>query len=262
MKNWVLPFLVFLVIELAGLGIGWILISNITVEVQTNPMESVYFFGYILVSTAIILAIIKFLPKALKLIELFVVFIGSEVLFEILFINIPNPEIPAIVLALLIVYLRIVYPDKVWSMNLGALATMLGVGPLIGVSLGVIPSIVLLVILAIYDYISVFKTRHMVTLAKGVMKQKIALMMAVPVNKRLFYIGGGDLILPMMVATSILRTNGWISAIISIVGGLLGLVYLLSYLYDKKGKVMPALPYITVGLLGGYVISLIMGVLV
>ncbi len=260
--DWKTPFLIFLAIELAGLAVGSLIISNVSIPVKTGASESLFFFLYILATTAIVIALVKYLPKGMKALELFVVFLGSEVLFEILFMYTPNPTIPSVILALLVTYLRLVFPDKVWSINLGALTTILGVGPLIGASLGVIPSIILLAILAVYDYISVFKTKHMVTLAKGVMKENIALMMAIPTRKRLFHIGGGDLIMPMMVSTSILRANGWLVAIISLVGGLIGLIYLLWYLYDKKGKVMPALPFITVGLLGCYLLSLGVKVLI
>jgi len=47
----------------------------------------------------------------------------------------------------------------------------------------VIPALILLVILAAYDAISVYKTRHMVSLAEGVLKMKAPLLFVVPKSR-------------------------------------------------------------------------------
>ena len=43
-----------------------------------------------------------------------------------------------------------------------------GVASIFGVSLDILPVIILLILLAVYDAISVYKTKHMITLAEGV----------------------------------------------------------------------------------------------
>ncbi len=251
-KRWAVTFLIFFVLESFGLLLGWRLMSSITVQPATNLSYSVAFFAYLLVITAIMIGLIRYLPRAMKLVELATVFIGSEVFFEILFMGLPYSSVPSIILALLITYLRLVYPENLVSLDLAAITTLLGVGPALGVSLGLIPALVLLALLAVYDYISVFKTKHMVTLAKGVMKENLAFMAAVPIDGRVFHIGGGDIVIPMMTAVSILSSDGITAAIISLVGGLLGLTILIAYLSKHKGKIMPALPPIAMGMLLAY----------
>ncbi len=250
----------YLLIQLAGLLVGIRLVSSITLKPENSPGISLWFFAYIIIATLIILAIIRFFPKALKILEVFTVFIGSEALFEILMINIPGAWIPASILALLIVYLRLVFPEDTLSLDLAMLTTVLGVGPLLGASLGPAPAWILLIILAVYDYISVFKTKHMVTLAKGVMKQRIAIMAEIPTTSRALHLGGGDILIPMIVIISQYVSSGILPALLLSIGASLGLAWLLTYI-SKKPRIMPALPPILAGMLVSMVIYLIIEVI-
>jgi presenilin-like A22 family membrane protease len=58
-----------------------------------------------------------------------------------------------------------------------------GISSLFGISMTVLPTLLLLVILAVYDAISVYKTRHMVSLAEGVIKMKAPLLFVVPKSR-------------------------------------------------------------------------------
>ena len=55
-----------------------------------------------------------------------------------------------------------------------------GISSLFGVSMTILPTLLLLIILAVYDALSVYKTRHMVSLAEGVIKIKAPLLFVVP----------------------------------------------------------------------------------
>ncbi|MCP1662086.1 MAG: hypothetical protein D5R99_05900 [Methanocalculus sp. MSAO_Arc1] len=55
-----------------------------------------------------------------------------------------------------------------------------GVAAIFGASLAVLPVIILLAILAVYDAISVYRTKHMITLAEGVMEQKMPILFIIP----------------------------------------------------------------------------------
>ena len=55
-----------------------------------------------------------------------------------------------------------------------------GISSLFGVSMAILPTLLLLIILAVYDALSVYKTRHMVSLAEGVIKIKAPLLFVVP----------------------------------------------------------------------------------
>ena len=94
-----------------------------------------------------------------------------------------------------------------------------GAASIFGISLGIVPVIILLVLLAIYDAISVYKTRHMITLAEGVMEMKTPILFVIPKKVSYSYIrdgigkigegergafimGMGDLIMPAILVVS------------------------------------------------------------
>ena len=74
------------------------------------------------------------------------------------------------------------YPEWYVIDGLG-IAVSAGISSLFGLSMTVIPALILLVILAAYDAISVYKTRHMVSLAEGVLKMKAPLLFVVPKSR-------------------------------------------------------------------------------
>jgi presenilin-like A22 family membrane protease len=74
-----------------------------------------------------------------------------------------------------------VYPE--WYV-IDAAGVLMGAGAagLFGINFGVLPAILLLVVLAVYDAISVYGTEHMLTLAEGVMDLKIPVLLVVPTS--------------------------------------------------------------------------------
>ena len=63
------------------------------------------------------------------------------------------------------------YPEWYVIDGLGIVVSA-GISSLFGVSMTAIPALMLLIILVVYDAISVYKTRHMVSLAEGVIRMK------------------------------------------------------------------------------------------
>jgi len=55
-----------------------------------------------------------------------------------------------------------------------------GAAGLFGITFGILPALILLVFLAIYDAISVYGTEHMLTLAEGVMDLNIPVVLVIP----------------------------------------------------------------------------------
>ena len=111
------------------------------------------------------------------------------------------------------------YPEWYVIDALGILLAA-GVASIFGVSLGTVPVIVLLVILAVYDAISVYKTKHMITLAEGVIDLKTPILFVIPKKRdysfiqegigklddggerSAFIMGMGDLIMPSVLVVS------------------------------------------------------------
>ncbi len=159
-----------------------------------------------------------------------------------------------------------------------------GAASIFGISLTIIPVIILLVILMVYDAISVYKTRHMITLAEGVVDMKSPILFIVPKKRGYSYrnegigsigegeraayiIGMGDLIMPsiLVVSATVFLDVGRIGFITlpslgAIIGSVIGLFLLL--LVVQKGKPQAGLPPINggaiIGFLAGYGLALLL----
>jgi len=83
--------------------------------------------------------------------------------------------LPTLAVMLLLRY----YPEW-YVIDAFGIVVCAAISALFGVSMDPLPTVVLLVILAVYDAISVYKTRHMVSLAEGVIRMKAPLLFVVP----------------------------------------------------------------------------------
>jgi presenilin-like A22 family membrane protease len=75
----------------------------------------------------------------------------------------------------------LVYPEWYVIDTAGVLMGA-GAGGLFGINFGLLPAIVLLAALAVYDAISVYGTEHMLSLAEGVMDLRIPVILVVPLS--------------------------------------------------------------------------------
>jgi len=97
-----------------------------------------------------------------------------------------------IVLLLSILSTVLLYKYPEWYV-IDALGILIGAGvaAIFGASLEVLPVIILLILLAVYDAISVYKTKHMITLAEGVMDMKTPILFVIPKRKDYSFIKEG-----------------------------------------------------------------------
>ncbi|QQR92549.1 MAG: hypothetical protein IPJ89_05385 [Candidatus Iainarchaeum archaeon] len=246
----------FLIVQLVGLYVGFQLYqADIQpVIISDNPDDITNSFGllgYVLLGTIVILLAIKFLPDnvlywVFKGIEALAVFSTALIVF-FAFI----PEAFAILLAVGLVTIRIFAPQYLIWRNISSIVATIGAGSLIGVSAGVLPVIVFLVLLAAYDYIAVFKTKHMVTMAKAVSKKNLAFTFALPTKEHQFELGTGDLVMPLVLSVAVMKQaliSGleWPVAVIPsfaiLIASFAGLWLTLDYGNKHIGKALPALP--------------------
>jgi presenilin-like A22 family membrane protease len=256
----------FLIVNVLGLLVGYHLIQeNLqTTIINDNPDDPINSFGlilYMLVGTAFILFAIKFFPDkllywVLKGIEALALVTTAFITFWGLigyasFIASDIVQALAIILAVALIMIRIFLPQYLIWRNISSIVATVGVGALLGVSIGVLPVIVFLILLAAYDYIAVFKTKHMVTMAKAVAKKNLSFTFAMPTPKHQFELGTGDLVMPLVFSVSVLNdslTRGlvWpvaaLPSIIILIAAFLGLAFTLDYGSKNVGKALPALP--------------------
>jgi presenilin-like A22 family membrane protease len=97
-----------------------------------------------------------------------------------------NTAINAVSLFMAIVLTVLLYKFPEWYViNTIGLIIGAGASAIFGISLSIIPVLVLLSLLAIYDAISVYKTKHMIDLAEGVMDLRLPILFVIP--KKLNY---------------------------------------------------------------------------
>ncbi|PIN98620.1 MAG: hypothetical protein COT90_03330 [Candidatus Diapherotrites archaeon CG10_big_fil_rev_8_21_14_0_10_31_34] len=250
----------FLITQMLGLFVGTNLIASgleregIVNDNPDDPINSVGLFVYILGFTGILLIVLKFYKGDLlfKLLEAMLVFLTSVIVFGFLI-----PEeigLLALILPLGIVIARFVFRKNIWLRNLASVLAAAGAGPLIGYNFGIIPVSLFLVILAGYDIIAVFYTKHMVTLANAIVKKNLAFTFALPTTEHQFELGTGDMVIPLVFAVSVLveTTKSFsfpfalISPLIVLWGSLIGLLLTIHYSSKNVGQALPALPLQTI----------------
>ncbi len=254
-KSWLEKkvFLMLLTIFVISQALGLIVANNlIKLGVKSmpitgdmnNPLEAIYLIGMILLMTTIILIIIKYKKqkKLLWFVEGMAIFATTTIVFSSF---LPSDDFIVLILALIILAYRYTHTQNILFRNFVSIIAIAGAGAIIGVSLGVIVVLLFITMLSIYDFIAVFKTKHMVELGKSVVKQNLAFTVAMPTKKHGFELGNGDLIIPLVLASSIMANgffnNNFLVAILCLIGSLIGLITSI-YVVSTKKIPLPALP--------------------
>ncbi len=276
-KASLLLILIFLLTQLLGLYLGSeyvkMLNARLVQPVFSDPesiQNSIYLFTAIPIVTAFIILVIKFREEFFRVIELSVIFFCSWITFDLLIGTSMFPLPLGLFLALLLVGWRILRPT-ILNQNITLITSASGVGAVLGASLGIFPCILLMVFLSIYDYISVFITRHMVFIGRKLVRSSSAMVISAPsdlraflsskdlppeeVSKRMLHLGGGDIVVPLMFTVSVFSSYGVISSLSVIASSAGGLALLMLYLSKRPEVTLPGLPFICSGCLLGFFLS-------
>jgi presenilin-like A22 family membrane protease len=248
-------------------------------ESVANPLV---FIGMLLVFTLILLILIKRggrrVVAAFIGFAIFMTFVYIFGALSVLALGATDVSaIVALVGALAATALLYLYPEWYVIDVMGVLISA-GVASIFGISLAILPVLVLLILLAVYDAISVYRTRHMITLAEGVLDMKAPILVVVP--KRMdysfrreglnigegeergaFVMGMGDLIMPsILVASSHVFVAApavlWVLSVPTLgamLGSLAGLGVLLFFV--NKGNPQAGLPPLNSGAIVGFLIG-------
>lgn len=276
-------------------------------EDPTDMANPIWFIGILLVFTALLLVLIKYNLK-----RVIGAIIGISIFFTFVYIFMAlvyaalnqtaaatqgwwEAVVPAIavssvsggtlvatvivlVLSVLATALLYKYPEWYVIDGLGILIGA-GIASIFGVSLDVWPVVILLALLAVYDAISVYKTKHMITLAEGVIDQKTPILFVIPKRRDYSFIkegigklsdggeraaiiiGMGDMIMPaILVVSANVFVTGWklggminLPAIGAIIGSLAGIAVLMHFV--MSGKPQAGLPPLCGGTILGFLVG-------
>src|SRR5713226_458668 len=193
----------------------------------------------------------------------------------------------AFILAGGLVYLLVKFPEW-YVVDAIGIVTAVGVTAILGISFGILPALLLLVALAIYDAWAVYRTKHMVTLADELTSQRLPILLVIPKKagysfreqkslkeqmaageeREAMFIGLGDLIIPGIMSVSAFtflndptllgRSLGPVApfmtvAVGTIIGSLVGFFVLMRYVL--KGNPQAGLPLLNGGALLGFLVT-------
>lgn len=237
----------------------------------TNPVIYVVF---IIVFTLLLLIAMRF--KRGWVIGGFILISVAMSIFFILTAFLPL-VISLVLTGVMLLLLRF-YPEW-YVIDIVGIFICAGIAALFGISMTTLPAMILLIILAVYDAISVYKTRHMVTLAEGVINLKAPLLFVVPrakgysfredqlsisrqpgeKSRGAYFLGLGDAIMPTIMvisanwsihAPSIYGAN--VPALGAMAGTYLGF---LALLMTSRDKPQAGLPFLDTGAIIGFLVA-------
>jgi presenilin-like A22 family membrane protease len=255
-------------------------------EDPSSPANPIIFLLLLLIFTAVLLVLIRFgmrrLIRAIVLVSIGFSFV--YIFIALLGVVVADPAVilgGSLVLGAAAAFILFRYPEW-YVIDLLGILLAAGVSAIFGSSLGILPVLLLLVLLAVYDAISVYRTKHMIALAEGVLEQRAPILFVVPKRRGYSFIregvgpvddytpeaggeggrsalliGMGDMIMPTILVVSantflqapgIGVLNG--PALGAIVGSLFGLALLLHFV--DKGRAQAGLPPLNGGTILGF----------
>jgi presenilin-like A22 family membrane protease len=252
-----------------------------------NPL---YYVLLVLAFTAFLLLVIKLGRRwVIQLIMGLVIISTLYFVYSSVLLNLAETGwIIAIAATAVTAFFLFYYPEW-WVIDVVGILIGAGAAAIFGISLAVVPALVLLVALGVYDFVSVYETKHMISLAEGVVDLKLPVLFVLPRNRgyshvkwareasqvsgeekfekrEAFFMGLGDAVIPTVLVIS---ANSFMSApaigLINVpaLGAAAGTIvgYAALMWFVLKGKPQAGLPFLNSGAIGGFLIaSYIVGV--
>ncbi len=255
-----------------GLGIAAAFKINKILEIQKFTLSQIPFWKFIiafLLATLFIFLIIRFLKFRKEKGTIFkILFVLAVSLGGLLFLETWLPEpFPLIIVVTLIFWWwkrpTILNQDVLMILGLA------GVGSTLGLALQPLIVLFLLIIFSIYDFIAVYKTKHMIKMAKEMIEAGAILGLIVPQEisdfladlkkikpgGKFLILGGGDIAFPLLFCASLIPVGISHSLIVGffvLIGLFISFWFFIS---QKIRQPIPALPPIALFSIIGYLIT-------
>lgn len=230
----------------------------------------------VIIGTLLLLLIIKFKKMSLwKLWFFFAVFFSIAIAFAPF-----TGQVIAAFLAFIFALMKVYKPTAILN-NFTEIFIYGGLAAIFVPIINLFAAFALLFLISIYDIIAVRHTRHMVKLAKFQAKSNVFAGLLVPYGKgkgiaaegkgiihnnekgRVAVLGGGDIGFPLLFAGAVMKdlmlasteTIGFLKTLIIPIFVTFALLYLL--VTGEKDKFYPAMPYLAIGCVLGYLAILL-----
>jgi len=243
-------------------------------EIEKMPFEPVSFWEFLLpfvIALSIVFLVIRFVKfkpgKGIlfKLFFIIPIFTGGIFFFELW---IGEPLALILISALILYWIR---KPNIIIHNFLLITGMVGVGSIFGLRLEPLLVVFLLVIFSIYDIIAVYKTKHMVKMAKEMIKARAIPGLILPpsfselqtslknvkIGGRFLILGGGDIVFPLLLVVSLVSYS-LVDSVIVAVFATFGLMFsFLIFALQKIRRPIPALPPIATCSILGYLFTVL-----
>ena len=206
---------------------------------------------------------------------------GREVIFKGIFVlvvfwggslllSLWLPDLLALFLTAVLIFFWLKKP-LILIHDLAVILGIAGVGAFLGLRFTPWLVVIILAILSIYDFIAVYKTKHMIKMAKEMMATGSILALICPPRisdfkaglkevrpgGRFLILGGGDVAFPLLLCVSLVP-EGVLSALIVAVFALAGLgTSFYFFISQRVRRPVPALPPIAVFSIIGFLVTLL-----
>jgi presenilin-like A22 family membrane protease len=280
--------LVFAASQLGAMVLAWAFIGK-EMHVFENPNDPLIPIYYIIAVLLFTLAVLYIIRKHKEYIVR-IIFLGA-VAYTIFFVflliiakfvggifSLPA----AIVVAGIFTYYLIKKPEW-YVIDAAGVVMAIGVIGIFGVSLSILPVMVLLIALAVYDAVSVYGTKHMLALADGVTRMRLPILLVVPKKRgysfleqkplmeqleegeerEAMFMGLGDVIIPGVLMISAFNflpekmigdvSGSLLVALGTLLGSLVGFAILMTFVL--RGRPQAGLPLLNGGAIVGYLLS-------
>lgn len=249
----------------------------------SNPEATsnvIIWIAIILVFTALILIVVKMNKK--WIIQAFILFTVASTLYYVFFaifsafLSLEINFLLTVTLSIALTALLHKFPEW-YVIDITGVIIGAGAASIFGISLAIIPTLLLLVLLAVYDYIAVYRTKHMVALAEGVMDLRLPILLVIPKRwdysfltekfdkeeREAFFMGLGDAVMPTILvisANTFVKASYYTFPLIgavnmpalgAVLGTFAGFAVLMGFV--MKGKPQAGLPFLNGGVILGYV---------
>ncbi|MBI4153368.1 hypothetical protein HY497_02495 [Candidatus Woesearchaeota archaeon] len=242
---------------------GTVVFEDLPLGVERPHVEEqtsfVYILTAVLVGTLFLFILMKFKIYLLwKAWYFLAVFISLVMAFGA-FIS----SLWAVILSLVLALWKIVRPN-IFIHNISELFIYGGLAAIFAPIMNVFAGVMLLIFISLYDMYAVWKSKHMIKLAKFQSKNNVFAGFYVPyqlqngltkarrTKKKVksAILGGGDVAFPLLFAGTVLKEFGLMLSIIIPICATIALFFLL--IKGKKNTFYPAMPFISAGCLVGY----------
>ena len=269
-KVFVIEILLFLIIFVLGISTSMKINQILEIRKIRMPQASfwrfVYHFLIVTLLVFLIIRLIKFKKQKriiFKILFVFTVFWGG-----ILLLSVWIPDLIAVIAMSVLVFWWWRWPS-VFIQDVCVVLGIVGISSLLGLSFNPETVIFFLIVFSIYDVIAVYKTKHMIEIAKEMISSKAILALVVPSNAsglreglegimvrgKFLILGGGDIAFPLLLCCSMVPF-GLLKSVIVALFSLIGLsASFWIFILQKKQKPIPALPPVALLSILGYLFA-------